>query len=148
MNTTIQPTTAKDLIANQKLVNSMTKTDSNDEIKRLLLEHGLTETQINDLMNPTTPLAPSTLEKVSGGLKLPESISKSLDYAKQHPLKTASKVITTLSAIATPILIGYSTKKLNKHLNELTTTQPQTYQNIESAPQFPVLSDAYVKEES
>lgn len=124
MNTTIQPQTAKELITNQKLINSMTKTDSNDEIKRLLLEHGLTEKQINDLMNPATPLTPSNLENVSGGLKLPESIQTSLDYAKANPFKTASKVITTLSAIATPILLAYSTKQLNNHLTNNNPQQP------------------------
>lgn len=119
MKATIQPSTAAKLLNNQTLVDSMTNTDSDAKIKRLLLEHSLTETQINDLMSPATPIETSELETVSGGgnsLKLPEPLSNALTYAKKHPFKTASRVITTLSAIATPILVAYSDQKLSKSL--------------------------------
>lgn len=116
MKTTIQSSTAEKLLNNQTLVDSMTNTASDAELKRLLLEHGLTETQINDLMSPATPIDTSELENVSGGLKLPESISNALTYAKKHPFKTAGRVITTLSAIATPVLVAYSNQKLSKSL--------------------------------
>lgn len=125
MKTTIQPSTAEKLLNNQTLVDSMTNTDSDAELKRLLLEHGLTETQINDLMSPATPIDTSELENVSGGgnsFKLPESISNALTYAKKHPFKTAGKVITGLSAIATPILVAYSNNKLDKRLSALSGT--------------------------
>lgn len=128
MKTTIQPSTAEKLLNNQTLVDSMTNTDSDAELKRLLLEHGLTETQINDLMSPATPIDTSELENVSGGgnsFKLPESISNALTYAKKHPFKTAGRVITTLSAIATPVLVAYSNQKLSKSL----LTPPSANQN-------------------
>lgn len=125
MKTTIQPSTAEKLLNNQTLVDSMTNTASDAELKRLLLEHGLTETQINDLMSPATPIDTSELENVSGGgnsFKLPESISNALTYAKKHPFKTAGRVITTLSAIATPILVAYSNNKLDQRLTTLSGT--------------------------